>query len=447
MIMKNASCNAVSHHTFRGLLTKKSVLPLLIITALTAALFAPPTATFASSNLRERSGLFPTIGLAPTSSKRSPKPTTQLIAIHMLDKTHGWALTDTSVLKTSDGGLHWNVVTPPNVPVPPGPQGTSISRHVSWESGTFMSQNVAWVVGVIDVPSSPLGPEQFFTEQTTDGGSHWQPSQLSGLFGPTGILSDVPHFINMQEGWLDFPDRDDSFLFHTTDGGQHWSKLATTGRGVGHIDTGISVKDAQNIWQTVAPHLSVGLPTAIPNVPIAFVTHDGGKTWQQQTLPPIPGSGSQHYITTPPVFFGNDGLMPVEVTSSNFENTGLSIYVTNDGGRHWSSGAEIHWSSSAQISLPFLEAIRRVSILNQQHIWVESSDGSGSIYESQDGGKSWNRLGTIGNQFSIVDVMSFPDTNNGWVIPGPLALYYGGSQLLHTTDGGRTWQPIAYSIQ
>jgi len=193
--MKNASWNTVSHHPFRGRLTMKNGLPLLILTALTAALFAPPTATFASSNLRDGSGLFPTIGVITTLSKRSSVPTVPLTTIHMLDEIHGWALTDTSVLKTSDGGQHWNVVTPPNFNI-----AIPSSAYPALE-GTFMSQNVAWVVGVTQ-------QGMVIIQHTSDGGSHWQRSQFfDGFvdFDPIavgGITIDPPHFLK-QEGWLD----------------------------------------------------------------------------------------------------------------------------------------------------------------------------------------------------------------------------------------------------
>jgi len=310
---------------------------------------------------------------------------------------------------------------------------------------TFISQNVAWVVGVMDETSH----QQFITEQTSDGGSHWQSSQLSGPFDYTAETPDSPHFLNMQEGWLDFPGYDndisDDQLFHTTDGGLHWSKLAITKQirqNVGQFaDTGISVKDAQNIWETVETQMDYQA-RQMPNVPMAFVSHDGGKIWQQQTLPPIPGWANARYVTLPPVFFGNDGLMPVKVIDVTSGDVGLSFYVTNDGGIHWSSRAGIRWSGLAETA----GYADPVYILDRQHIWAASSNGSGRMYESQDGAKSWNTLRSIGKPSTLVASMSFPDTNNGWVIP-LILVADPNANLLHTSDGGRTWQPIAYSIQ
>ena len=147
------------------------------------------------------------------------------------------------------------------------------------------------------------------------------------------------------------------------------------------FDTGISIENAENIYNTLGPL------TAKITFPIVTVTHDGGKTWQQQQLSPISGlAANTIYKTTPPVFFGKYGMMPVEF-SNTFDSPktarGLSIYVTNDG---------IHWSSHPEMALDSLPA--QVYILDQQHIWVETMDGS--LHGSQDGGKSWNTLRSTG---------------------------------------------------
>jgi len=132
---------------------------------------------------------------------------------HHLDTT-SFSLTGTSVLKTPDGGNHWNDVTPPNFPVHPG------------LTGAFISQNEAWVVGVTE-------QGLFIVQHTNDGGTHWQRSQFSnGPITGTGGIGDPPHFLNAREGWLDVQ-RNYSMgagtttndVFHTTDGGRTWQQI------------------------------------------------------------------------------------------------------------------------------------------------------------------------------------------------------------------------------
>jgi hypothetical protein len=188
---------------------------------------------------------------------------------------------------------------------------------------------------------------------------------------------------------------------------------------------------------------------------MVFVSHDGAKTWQQQKLPLIPGLASTRYTTAPPTFFGNYGLMPVKVTpttpttptaSTVSSKSHLSIYVTNDGGVHWSSSAQTPFEIEN-----YAWDLDKIDILDRQHIWVEAPDGiEGRIHASQDGGKSWKTLGSIGSENPVPTLrgMSFTDTNTGWITKwNRVTDPDGTSQLLHTTDGGRTWLPITYSIQ
>ena len=341
--------------------------------------------------------------------------TAPLTAIRMLNGTQGWGLTSNTVLKTMNGGKSWLDVTPPDFPV-------------IESQGTFMDQNTAWVVGKTE-------QQQFTVQHTSDGGSHWQGTQFSDGETSTGSLVGPPHFVNQEEGWLDVRRNytmgtgiTTTDIFHTTDGGSHWNKLATYeqihqnapyyGR-----DTGISVKDKQNIWETLDPVASPATGE-IPPVPIAFVSHDGGNTWQQQTLPALAGLAHTFYTTTPPIFFGEYGLMPVKVTSTNSGNAVLSIYRTTDGGVHWSNSPVTNFDAED------------ISIADQQNMWVASLDGS--IHESQDSGKSWKTLGSIGK---VTAAMNFSDRSNGWIVTAANA-NGKGSQLLHTTDGGQTWQQL-----
>src|SRR5205807_1636876 len=111
----------------------------------------------------------------------------------------------------------------------------------------------------------------------------------------------------------------------------------------------------QNIWDTIEVVSPSRDGVAIPTNPVAFVTHNGGKSWQQQTLPSIDGLANMLYTTTPPVFFGNYGLMPVlfrpgpTTNESSKAVFGLSIYITQDGGIHWSSSAPTTFQGTVSI--------------------------------------------------------------------------------------------------
>src|SRR5215831_12268006 len=108
-----------------------------------------------------------------------------LLSIRMLDQFHGWALNVNAILKTSDGGEHWNCVTPSNF----------TNKIGEAAKGTFFVDNVhAWVV------LTPQLNNLITILRTSDGGQHWQESTINISF-PEVI--DQPHFINVKEGWLE----------------------------------------------------------------------------------------------------------------------------------------------------------------------------------------------------------------------------------------------------
>src|SRR5947207_955795 len=114
------------------------IICIMLIGVTAATLFPASMVAFASSSIRNARSLSlmaPAPQTINPNAKESAIP--PLTALCMLDKMHGWKLiAGTSVLKTSDGGNIWSDVTPPNFPVQPGLRGT------------FMSENVAWIVGM-----------------------------------------------------------------------------------------------------------------------------------------------------------------------------------------------------------------------------------------------------------------------------------------------------------
>lgn len=359
-----------------------------------------------------------TIGATVTSGTANTG-SVSFIGIRMLDKANGWALTTSSILKTSDGGIHWKNVTPANI---------VLSQMAK---GDFLSDKYAWIVNTSqDNTISVL--------RTSDGGQSWQSTTIAD---PNSEILDVPHFLNTLEGWLEITPggpgagSEGVDIFHTTDGGKSWSKIASSGQSAsglpnGGLKSGISFKDAKNGWATGGD--------ATPNSVWLYATHDGGKTWQKVTSSSfyhLPDWGTTQntvysYHTTPPVFFGDNGFLPIQVSGQLDNNTqvsGFIIYSTANGGQGWAPPA------------PSIDALAKfmtddLYMVDPQHAWA-SDTNSGACYATADAGKTWQRVGDVGQ----VRAFSFVDVTSGWAI--------GDKTLQRTTDGGKTWQKLAYSIQ
>ena len=115
----------------------------------------------------------------------------QLISIHMFDATTGWAEgSDGTVLRTTDGGIHWQDVTPQQMP-----------HTMVWNGyNQYISATMAWISVTVNKDNSsnyrPSTTSLVF--HTTDGGQTWQETTLN----TGGYQVDVIRFVNAQDGWL-----------------------------------------------------------------------------------------------------------------------------------------------------------------------------------------------------------------------------------------------------
>jgi hypothetical protein len=184
--------------------------------------------------------------------------TTAFSQLKMFDANNGWALTPSSVLKTTDGGKNWTDVTPLDWEPKATESGTPSSPGVisSIVSADFLDADHAWIVAesqlsqqaissaetaaanmnatasaatstpTINASSSSDGSISVFVRSTVDGGKTWMTSNPIVVSN----LSEVsqPVFIDEHEGWLELQTFNssssyDNLIYHTLDGGITWS--------------------------------------------------------------------------------------------------------------------------------------------------------------------------------------------------------------------------------
>jgi photosystem II stability/assembly factor-like uncharacterized protein len=261
---------------------------------------------------------------------------------------------------------------------------------------------------------------------TVDGGQTWQQAIIPMPF-PRQIS-----FIDAQHGWLLAAVRpvkgpaEPVSIFRTTDGGKTWAKVATAlfadttppGRlPYGGQKSGIRFLNSSTGWVTGTVSLA--------DLAWLYVTHDGGSTWQRQSLLMPPGLPPGRLSLLAPTFFSStDGVLPVIfsdiTTGSDFATT---IYTTRDGGRTWQS------------TMPVNAPLRIVSFPDLQHGWA--TDGT-VLYTTSDGGNHWLKL-SPGAIFKNITQLDFVSDNAGWAISSTAA---NSSSLLKTVNGGRSWTTI-----
>jgi photosystem II stability/assembly factor-like uncharacterized protein len=237
----------------------------------------------------------------------------QMVAIRMIDATHGWALSTQAVLRTSDGGTRWLDVTPRGMTFAAGPDTPM----------DFLTSRVGWVAITHE------GTRRATIVHTADGGRTWR-SVAVPLPGLDFTIRQID-FITPRYGWLLAAGEPAAGsqaveIFRSTDGGGHWMSVSYTGvhratpgsLSLGGDKNGISFRDTSTGFAT-------GYSAAQGQIWF-YVTHDGGRTWEQQALPLPPAYRGNTYDIAPPQFFTPwDGVLVVDFDL---------VYVTHAGLRY-----------------------------------------------------------------------------------------------------------------
>jgi photosystem II stability/assembly factor-like uncharacterized protein len=358
----------------------------------------------------------PTSTLAPgathTPTKPSPSQTPArvpeaLLTLQMFTTSLGWATSQyNNVLRTTDGANHWQDVTPSTIDpeIDPG----NLLCH-------FLSPSMGWVA-----TTGSSGKTKLFW--TADSGQTWTVTMLpEAAHQITFVNSEDGWFIGQQGGASTAGDAVD--LFRTTDGGATWTKVANPDSSTAlysSFGVGIGALGASTAWVTGRS------PTS--GSPWLYVTHDGGATWQPQTLSlPANAPTGLSVETEPPTFFNaQDGILPAQ-----FDSTALSplmyVYVTHDGGATWQSTSIVNADYATGPGLDFL---------NVNQGWASFAS---FIYTTSDGGRHWTQL-PRSSALTQLAGMSFVSNEIGWAID----LGDSGAHLFKTLDGGKTWTVVPF---
>lgn len=219
------------------------------------------------------------------------------VVLDFVDEIHGWLLTDVgpysipppvrSIYSTSDGGLHWTLLTS-------HPQGDiSVLGKTTVgcaESGmTFLDTQRGWLtwdcsLGYLNLPFQYGGP---VVATTTDGGRSWASVQLP-TFVDVGVCRAIPPLFTGKQGILPVTcDATGSWgaVFRTDDSGATW----TPGRipfptvlnrdGQDTWSHRMSFLDANRGWALVPDNVTHTGAADASTTNELFRTTDAGRSW------------------------------------------------------------------------------------------------------------------------------------------------------------------------
>jgi photosystem II stability/assembly factor-like uncharacterized protein len=374
-----------------------------------------------------------------------PERPIAISGLHMIDKNIGWGFapdgpyqsidTKTHLLRTTDGGHTWRVITLPKESDTPG-SFFALDANTAWTSPRYKMQ--ADEKGVL-IPYQSL-----YTWRTADGGQTWQQSQPFSL-ARQGLGTAVPdysvdiQFLDQNNGWLlvnvDCQSRATCGwqFYQTADGGMNWKRMSDSEQAtsVGALFS-IGFWDEKTVWGAGSLIGWIG-PFSTWNASLSK-TSDGGRTWQDFPIP---------QPTELPEVFKNNGLDcgSVDIKYISFEAVGVTtqcmvyagtsypryqfFHLTPDGGRTWHA-----WQTNGS-----------ESFVNAKTGWRLISPGVDEptrLMWTTDSGAAWTEIIAVSWNGSL----DFVSEQVGWAI----ARQAQAVALLHTTDGGKTWTEIVPEI-
>ena len=369
----------------------------------------PPTATLASPSAIQASPTGPAVSQPGVQALSTPAAlplvaSPGIVAMDMLDLNNGWALSDSAVLRTTDGGQTWNDATPSGV----SSVGASASSY-------FMTASSAWVlIANADGTTGSL-------YRTTDGGSTWATASVP-FAGASLQFLDAANGIAMASLGAG-AGSEAVAVYHSSDGGSTWTQAyindpTVAGSGdslpLAGTKSGAVFLDSNHGWVSGAEPM--------PDFIYLYGTADGGHTWTQQNLAlPSAFSGATTNADPPRFFSASQGVLAVDLSSYT---VGTVFYLSRDGGVSWTPTQPV--TPTGRYS---------IASLTDFFVW----DGGSTLFVSHDSGQTWSSISpNINVQDSLV-TFQFVDPMNGWTLTIDANNH---SSLYKTADGGQTWTTL-----
>lgn len=332
-----------------------------------------------------------------------------LVELNMLNEMDGWAVTETQVARTNDGGVTWYDVTPADI----DETGFGVGMFV-------LDSDHAWV----QKPDYNNYPNSGTMYSTSDGGITWVKSTTPFSEG------DI-YFLDANDGWLlaslgAGAGSNAVAVYQTTDGGSTWEQTyindpnsvdANDSLPLGGLKSDIVALDMQTAW--------VSGVTYAPGEVYLYRTDDAGHTWSQVPVE-IP-AGTENFelgINKDQMEFvsRDDGFFVMHIAGDSMQS---AVYVTHDSGNTWT------------LTPTIIDGVGESRFLSAQEMIMYNGE---QFYVTHDAADTWSAVSPdmiFGESFAN---MEFANSSTGWVITvDPTTNHHS---LYKTTDGGSTWFPV-----
>jgi photosystem II stability/assembly factor-like uncharacterized protein len=305
-----------------------------------------------------------------------------------LNDSIGWAVSNTDIHHTTDGGITWDTTELPN------------SSHYEDTRIFFIDEKTGWLAKDYE----PL-------YKTTDAGKTWTP-----ISAETAKCSDINRifFLNNYTGFVAIsPQYEYSYIIKTTDGGITWSNtnIKITKGFFALVLSSIEFIDDKKGFITCYEYNNDSTSGYL------LKTTDCGESWTKQ------------YIEN---FFG---ALEIDFVNSRtgWMDSGSRLFKTTDCGETWS------------LIKPLRNfGIHKVSFVDEYYGWISHYGVDASEYSccdqlemqrTTDGGNTWHYVNRKSNwddgwyDWKEIEDIQFLDRNIGWI-------FSYNHHIYKTTNGG-----------
>jgi photosystem II stability/assembly factor-like uncharacterized protein len=340
----------------------------------------------------------------------------------LLSSNTGWATTGNQLLFTTDNGVHWKDISPPN------------PNHDSYADILFLDAKTGWV---LLSHSGRLNICTFTVSLTVDGGITWTAGHLPEWHFARDrgeeTLADPPigriAFADKLHGWLCFGvDSAGSPLFFTSDGGLTWEP----GGGIEGIAEAILPAVNEDVW-VVSQYGDDSLLLFVFGGPVG----SGGLSITPDQVFPAPkemGAAARRRYELPIFLDGLNGYEVVNFRTSVGSSSAAVLYSSIDRTIYSSiDGTRRPWKQDRVLSNLVNGEVIHFTIADSVWILPFAPKGDKPVLVKL---RSGDHL--IAPQHEEGDFarcsLSFLTEDKGWMNCA------GG--LSSTVDGGATWIPI-----
>jgi photosystem II stability/assembly factor-like uncharacterized protein len=321
----------------------------------------------------------------PVSLQKADRVMQPATLVYFTNQSLGWAKCgEHRLCATSNGGHNWYVVT-------------EDPRFESCYGFTFVDQNHGWAI--IDQRQA-LGNGYRGIYRTADGGRRW--IEVRAMDTPTWSLQ----FLNDQVGYVSSRWE---YIVKTMDGGNTWQKLPAEGAEANSLPLAVFEGCSKLTFLNESAAWGYGL--------WVWRTANSGGKWAKVS--------SEHD-------FGDDLLVDGIFLDERFGcvssgEHSQAVWCTHDG-QTWTPGvfeveADVRTKQNTAIGDG---ACHSVNFIDHSLGWTVCGE---TLFHSVDGGRNWR---FVSRSAKGIGSVKFLDGIRGWALDKE-------SNLIFTTDGGRTW--------